>query len=147
VTLSEVTLCGDWVQYKEEKCFKIIGESTQTNVEALNICRAQNLNFQDFSATLVTIQSLEEQEFLTNYLFKTKQVVENVWLNMKLNNSILQWNDNSSISYTNFGEGEPALEVGYDCIQMIAGKGVWSSEPCKKQNLVLCQKMQNWSFS
>lgn len=57
--------CGDWEAYKDEKCFKTFDNVGLQNYEdAKNTC-----NQNEIGATLVSIRSLEEQNFLFNFLF------------------------------------------------------------------------------
>ena len=118
-------------------------------------------------ASLLTIRSPKEQEYFSNFLFNTNGVVDNVWLGGKRissNSNEFKWNDNSSFNYANWEEGSPTKnEYGRDCIQMKSeysffsqnsrslknvpvSVGKWVDVPCKKKNLVVCQKLQYWSL-
>jgi hypothetical protein len=51
--------CGDWEPYKDEKCFKIFDSvGLRTYEDAQKACHQQ-----ENSSSLVSIRSLEEQEF------------------------------------------------------------------------------------
>ena len=98
----------------------------------------------------MTIHYREEQDFLSDLLFKTHKIIENVWIGAKYTSNKIKWNDNSDSNFTNWAEGSPKNETGYDCIQMLpegSSMGKWVNEPCRKNNLVVCQRMQIWSFS
>jgi hypothetical protein len=60
ITMSEdLSSCGDWKPYKDEKCFKIFDSvGLQTYNDAEKTCQQK-----ESSSSLVTIRSLEEQEF------------------------------------------------------------------------------------
>ncbi len=100
---------------------------------------------------MVTIRSLEEQEFFSNLLFKTHNVVDDVWIGAKndSNWAKFKWADYSDLSFTNWQVGNPSNKTNYDCVQIMpesSPMGKWANEPCNKKNLVVCQKMQNWSI-
>jgi hypothetical protein len=45
--------------------------------------------------------SKEEQEFISEFIFKTHKMVENVWLGLKKNNNNFKWSDGSNLDFTN----------------------------------------------
>jgi hypothetical protein len=99
---------------------------------------------------LVTIQSKDEQDFLSNLLFKTHKVVDAVWIGAKYSSNKFKWIDDSDISFTNWAEGSPKNKTDFGCVQMIpegSSIGKWVDEPCNKNNKVVCQKKQTWSLS
>ncbi len=72
--------CGDWASYKDEKCFKVFDKvGLQTHDEAEKICQEEKSN-------LLSIHSLEEQEFLNEFIFTKSKVVDNVWIEAKFDN-------------------------------------------------------------
>jgi hypothetical protein len=140
--------CEGWEPYKYEKCFKIFDNvGLQTYDDAIKTCQQQG-----YSSSLVSIRSLEEHGFLNNLLFKTHNVVDAVWIGAKYSSNKFKWADDSDLSFTNWAEGSPSnINItGNNCIQIMpegSSKGKWIDEPCKKKNLVVCQKMQTWSLS
>ncbi len=136
--------CGDWEPYKDEKCFKIIDETLRAHADAEKSC-SQLEN----SSTLLIIRFKDEQDFLSNFLFKTNKKVDNVWIGAKFTTNKFKWSDDSDLSFTNWGEGSPRNKTNY-CVQMQSDEalvGKWIDEPCEKKDLVVCQKMQTWSLS
>jgi hypothetical protein len=136
--------CGDWELYKDEKCFKVLGK-VGTEEEAEKICSQQ-----ENRSTLITIHSKDEQDFLSNLLFKTHNVVDSVWIGAKYSSNKFKWADDSDLSFTNWDNGSPSNTTDKACVQMIAegsSMGKWITEPCSKSNKVVCQKMQTWSVS
>ncbi len=136
--------CGDWEPYKEEKCFKVLDE-VGAEEEAEKICRKQ-----ENRSTLITIHSKDEQDFLSNLLFKSHKVVDTVWIGAKYSSNKFKWADDSDLSFTNWDNGSPSNTADKACVQLIpegSSIGKWANQPCNKKNLVVCQKMQTWSLS
>ncbi len=116
----------------------------QTFEDAEKVCSPH-----ENSSTLVIIRSKDEQDFLSNLLFKTHKILDNVWIGAKYTSNKFKWTDDSDLSFTNWGQGSPRNKTDY-CVQMQsdeASVGKWIDEPCGKKNLVVCQKMQTWSIS
>ncbi len=94
----------------------------------------------------------KNKSFFSNFLFKTNNVVDTVWIGAKNNSNWakFKWADDSDLSFTNWAEGSPSNITGNNCVQMVlegSSKGKWVDEPCNKRNLVVCQRMQTWSLS
>ena len=103
---------------------------------------------EQYGSTLAVIQSKEEQDFLTNFLFKSLKKVDNFWIGAKFASNKYSWIDHSELGYTNW-EKSPHNKVNY-CIQMQAEESVagkWLDEPCEKKSLTVCQKNQVWSLA
>ncbi len=137
----------NWTPYLDLKCLTVIDEFHNYD-DAVKSCKAS-----DPSAILLTIHSAEENAFLTNYFFKTKQIKESIWIGAKLSankKDQFQWSDNSYLNYTNWAPQSPKNSTDAACVQMIAegsNIGKWNDEPCsKRNNLVACQIPQSWSF-
>ncbi len=112
----DLSSCGDWKPYKDEKCFKIFDSvGLQTYDDAKKTCQQQ-----ENSSSLVTISSLEEQEFFSNLLFKTHNIVDDVWIGAKNNSNWakFKWTDYLDLSFTNWEEGNPSNKTNYDCVQI-----------------------------
>ncbi len=129
------------------KCIKIMDNAPlQSFTDAEKICRAASSD-----AKLITIHSPDEQSFLSDLLYTTKRVVDNIWLSGHFTkDSVLQWKDNSKLTFTNWAKGNPKSHSTETCVQMHADeelRGKWSNEPCAKKNLVVCEKKQIWSLS
>ncbi len=115
----------------------------QTYEDAEKTCQQEN------SSRLISISFREEQEFLSNFLFNKSQVVDNVWIGAKYINNKFKREDDSDLTFTNWAEGSPKNMTDY-CVEMhsdVGSVGKWVDEPCKKKNLVVCQKRQTWSLS
>lgn len=73
-----VTACGNWQNFKDEKCFKILEEKFVDFDDAIKSCSQI-----DNSSEIITIHSKEEQDFISEYLFKTHKLVDNVWIGLR----------------------------------------------------------------
>lgn len=144
------TACGDWVLFKEEKCIKVfIEDDVQTYENAKRICVAR----EESESSLLMIQSEEEQQFIENLLFEDNEIVENVWLGIKRDSKTKQFHYESKHNQTVYGYenwGKIKNRTGYDCVEIVPDgdqRGKWMNTSCKKKNIVVCQKMQNWEFA
>ncbi len=91
----------------------------------------------------MTIHSKQEQEFVSKLLFKTYNVIENVWIGLKNSNNQFKWTDSSEIGFTNWAKGNPRNITDHNCVQMISDSspiGQWADEFCDKKHLIVCQK-------
>lgn len=133
-----------WVQFSDEKCYRILDDSPRSYSEAQLSCS----NF-DSGATLPIVQSQEEQDFLANYLFNISRKVDNFWIGAMFVNSSFYWSDGSQFFYTNWDGRNPRNRTNY-CVQMQfddASLGKWLDDPCDKKYAVICEKRQIWSLT
>lgn len=143
--------CGDWTVYSSEKCVKIFDIGPVDIEKAEAVCR--DVGPEDHSR-LVTIKTMQEQQFLSEFVFEKNKVVDNVWLGIKPKGSTTehQWVDKSALSFSNWAEGANTLNQEIVCAQMETGfeesrhPGVWSWAPCNSSNIVVCEKFQLWSL-
>lgn len=137
ITADDASVCGDWEQYKDEHCYKLF-DSFHTFSDAEKLCQTNN-------STLVVIHYAEEQNFLANFLFTKKKVVDNLWVGAKfVGIGLFQWEDHTTVKdYSNWAPGYPRNMTDH-CVQMSANepnKGKWTDEPCARRNLAICQRM------
>jgi hypothetical protein len=158
---------GDWTPFLDKKCYKIVDEVV-TYKEAEGLCTKQGKG-----SNVLTIGSQEEQDFLVKYLFSTNQVIDSVWLwgqrsgNSSGNPSFL-WNNGEDMAFNSWAEGSPSRLKYAKCMQMrflfssmsmsidsneegpdFEGptNGEWTDIPCRKRNLVVCERVQNWTVT
>lgn len=136
--------CGDWVAYKDEKCFKIFADRNfQTYESAKAICA---LSDKEATPAVITIHSQDQQNFLENLLFNVSQVAHPVWIGAVLDSftKTFQWeNRRGAMRYENFPKFKN--ETGYNCAEIISDgdqKGKWIDTSCASKNIVVCQKRQ-----
>jgi hypothetical protein len=97
----------------------------------------------DNGSSILTIHSKEEQEFISEFIFKTNKIVDNIWLGLKSNNKQFKWTDGSEMSYTNWMTGSPSNKTDHNCVQMVPDSssiGQWADVMCNKKSLAVCQK-------
>ncbi len=103
-------------------------------LEAENICESNN-------ATLISIHSAKENEFIRNYIVEQPFSLTRVQIGLKTNiynSSEIVWVDKSPVDYVNWNLGEPDNEGGLElCAQMwIYRNGVWNDIP--DDNVCIC---------
>jgi hypothetical protein len=129
----------DWNIYEEEKCIKIFDKKTlMTFDDAQKSC-----NQLGNGSTLLTIHSKEEQNLISNFLFKTHNIEDGIWLGLKINNNSFEWTDGSQMSFTNWAKGNSSNKTDHNCVQMISDSspiGEWSDDLCNKKHVIVCEK-------
>jgi len=129
------SLCGDWQTFREEKCFRILDvEKLVTFDDALKSCS-------QIDSEILTIHSKEEQDFMSEYLFKTHKLANDVWIGLRNTSGHFEWTDSSNNQYTNWRTGDPIIKPDYNCVQVESHTSQWANELCNKNNLVVCQKI------
>ena len=133
--------CGDWVTYKDEKCFKMI-KSVMPESDAIESCKKK------YESKLASIKTKDESDFMTNYL-KTQSIADNVWIGIKKFNNTFKSFDETDLEFNNWANGRPHTnKPGYNCVEISTideSYGQWLDENCEKNNAVLCEKIQPWS--
>ena len=124
-------LCGDWIPYKDQKCFKILPKKA-TQAEALQKCMEMNKD-----STLVTIHDQEEQEFINQLLVSFNNISMNAWIGLIYNRNYgnYRWKDNQETSYTNWSE-DAIREGSEPCVQMSLMNrtlGKWMDSNCRRR--------------
>lgn len=130
--------CDGWDFKYGQKCFKLEDSQTLDYQSSKTLCKNLSVN-----ASVVTIESAEEQQILSEFLFRNRSIVESVWIGAKKANKIFVWDSDYPImSYTNWDPNHQ-IKDNYDCVEMESelshNEGKWLAVPCKKRNVVLCQ--------
>lgn len=135
----ETDVCGNWIAIQNEKCYKLLDpKNRKTFEEAKTICSQQKGN----NPELLKIINLEEQQFIENWLFNISYVVNDVWLNVKLDQYPVA--SNQTIMYNNW-HSKTINQTENGCVEIISvgkDKGKWISAKCNKKNIVVCQTSQ-----
>ncbi|XP_034067385.1 C-type lectin domain family 4 member G isoform X1 [Gymnodraco acuticeps] len=125
----------DWIQFKE-KCYLFYNKKSpwMTARESHTHCRNK-------AADLVVIDSLHEQEFISNHTKHYYDRFHGYWLGLnKMNNKDWGWIDgrNDTLGYW---IGESFEDVG-QCALMIPGRNVtasWDPADCGMKNKFICE--------
>ncbi|KAG8179319.1 hypothetical protein JTE90_021987 [Oedothorax gibbosus] len=142
------------------QCYKTFGERWS---QRLNWGEAKE-SCESIDASLVSIHSKEEQEFITDMLL---DIGSDAWIGLlSLNRgTTYEWSDDTSLNYANWDVNEPAHSVDMDediyfgmspsvstntCIKLstdvegIIGK--WRDVACSFRNAYICQKPKRFSI-
>ncbi|CAG2178068.1 unnamed protein product, partial [Oppiella nova] len=123
-----------------DKCFKYHNDMVGANFhDAMTVCE----HF--YGATLVTIHSAQEFDFIYKMVFEEKHAKHPVWIGLiRVSNESFVWFDRSPLNYTNWGPNQPynLLSKCYCTVlnSVAAVRGKWYDVGCTITYLVLCQK-------
>lgn len=123
-----------------DKCFKYHNDLAGANFhDAMDICEYS------YRATLVTIHSQQEFDFISDLIFDRLHAKYSVWIGLiRVSNESFIWFDRSSLDYTNWGPNEPNNwhSKNYCAVMSSASsaRGKWFDVGCTTTYLVMCQK-------
>ena len=132
----DINPCEDWIKYGDHKCFKVI-EKIESQPEALVECH-------NMQASMITINDLDENNFISNLLKNYRKDSDSAWLGMTYVDGEFNWIGNYSAKYWNWAK-EAARDGSVKCVQMELQDnklGQWVDDSCSKKELVVCQKKQ-----
>ncbi|CAG2102107.1 unnamed protein product [Medioppia subpectinata] len=164
-TCREPCGCNGWVPYGNEKCYRVFNTTDpKTYAESGEYCGA--LKQDPYVPTLAIVKSADEHRFLVDYLSDTFANGIDVWIGARRRTSPadnvpeFKWWDGSALEYSNWLPGAALGVDRADCVAMKSAKqwyavsggaqlvdnGVWVNTVCGAHNMVLCQKLQYWSY-
>ncbi|RWS20505.1 macrophage mannose receptor 1-like protein, partial [Leptotrombidium deliense] len=129
----------DWAFYNNRCYYKSLHIYLNFK-EADSYCKKLN-------ASLVSIHSPEENEFVVN--FKNKK--DKYWLNgqqQEIKSEKFKWLDGSEFNYTNWFLGNQPIHLDEDyinCLSIFPQNGRWQDENCLTRMLLLCVAQSNGS--
>uniref|UniRef100_A0A667Y6Z5 Lymphocyte antigen 75 n=1 Tax=Myripristis murdjan TaxID=586833 RepID=A0A667Y6Z5_9TELE len=132
---------ASWVQYQDH-CYAF--DMSFFNYSVYNMEKAKNI-CQNLDAHLLTINTKEENEFVTKYMSDNPLITSRVWLGMDLDTQgkPVAWLDGSALAFSNWKNGEAVSKVSSEapCAVMVsADKGVWNHVSCKdNHSRVVCK--------
>ena len=138
-----LNLCGDWTQYKDKKCFKVL-DIKAIQAEAVEKCVELNKD-----SSLVTIYDQEEQRFINELLVPFNNISMDAWIGMEYNGHEYDWMDGTDSNFTNWSE-DTVRDGSELCVQMSLlnrTRGQWTDSSCKRPALIVCQKRQELNFN
>ena len=136
---SSSTCESDWISYSDRKCFKVL-ERKGSESEAKESCIKM-----DSSSTLITIESKDEQNFISNHMIKYSSISPNVWIGLEYIDNTFKWMDGKPLFYQNWGENS-GRDGNSKCVQLSLAKadlGKWTDDLCRRKYLIVCQKKQS----
>ncbi|XP_030611904.1 macrophage mannose receptor 1 [Archocentrus centrarchus] len=132
----------EWLAF-QGKCYKFVVGDDKNWHDARTYCINQGGN-------LLSVISEKEQAFLTTQMLNYKK---DFWIGMNDVNWDMHfvWTDGKSISYTNWGLGEPAsappgryFHESYDCVIMVGSitkkTGYWKVDDCASNQGFICKR-------
>ncbi|CAG2108954.1 unnamed protein product [Medioppia subpectinata] len=139
--------CGDWDLFADEYyniCYKIVPDQLADYATAQAACLAMD------GASLPTIHTQAQQDFLTNLLFTKHKITDGVWIDAKVKSTILTWADGTTDKFNNWVQGRPVDVTDVQCVETVNDKapdnmGKWLDSSCSKKNAVICEKVVLWS--
>lgn len=140
-------LCDNgWTRY-ETKCFKFHSDKAY-----VNFYQAYLLCHEIYNASLVSIHTQREQNFLSNFAFSINHAENHVWIGARrVDNESFEWTDKTKFNYTFWSSGQPNnLENKHYCASMLfttnaAEIGKWYDDPCTDKYHVICQQKIKFS--
>ncbi|XP_058267807.1 C-type mannose receptor 2 [Hemibagrus wyckioides] len=126
----------DWVDFQEAQ-YKLFEHRT-TWGQAQRICSW-------FGASLVSIHSASEKQFLASTLRKMARIDSDLWwigLHTFENDGRFRWSDHSVLNYVSWGLGQPRpLTRDRKCAHISASKGEWADKKCHLDMPYVCKRV------
>ncbi|XP_034536067.1 lymphocyte antigen 75 [Notolabrus celidotus] len=131
-----------WVQH-EDHCYAF--NSSFYNYSVFSMQQARDL-CQSMDAQLLTIKSIEENDFVSHHLSDDPFITRRAWLDLDFDSQgkPVSWQDGSSLSYSNW-KSEATLtgkKSGPPCAVMMSGdeNGIWNLVNCEaSHSRVICK--------
>ncbi|KAM9349892.1 macrophage mannose receptor 1-like [Symphorus nematophorus] len=131
---AETGFCSSpWIPYNGH-CFSL-NRTQKTWSDAQRECR-------NGGGDLVSIHNVEDQSFVISQLGYTS--TDELWigLNDRKTEGLFDWIDHSTVSFTSWEFGKPAVSTDIqDCILIKGEKGNWADRVCEEKHGYICMKM------
>uniref|UniRef100_A0A3B4UJN7 Mannose receptor, C type 1b n=1 Tax=Seriola dumerili TaxID=41447 RepID=A0A3B4UJN7_SERDU len=121
-----------WIPYNGH-CFHL-QRTPQTWMNAQKECRKEH-------GDLVSIRNVEDQSFVISQLGYTS--TDELWigLNDRKTEGLFDWSDQSTVSFTSWKYGKPAVSTAEeDCVLITGEKGNWADRLCDEKHGFICMK-------
>ncbi|XP_042352885.1 macrophage mannose receptor 1-like isoform X2 [Plectropomus leopardus] len=122
-----------WIPYNGH-CFHL-NRTQKTWSDAQQECRNEG-------GDLVSIHNVEEQSFVVSQLGYTS--TDELWigLNDRKTEGLFEWIDHSTVSFTSWEFGKPAVFTDVkDCVLIKGENGNWADHICEEKHGYICMKM------
>uniref|UniRef100_A0AAY5E854 Lymphocyte antigen 75 n=1 Tax=Electrophorus electricus TaxID=8005 RepID=A0AAY5E854_ELEEL len=122
---------ASWLQY-EAHCYAIdmtlYNYSIYTMEDARRVCEKLG--------TLLTIQNMDENDFVTRHVAENPFITSRVWLGLNTISTATSWIDGSSMEFSNWAHFQPQL----GCAVLVSMNGTWSTANCtESHSRVVCK--------
>uniref|UniRef100_A0A3Q3MGQ0 Mannose receptor, C type 1b n=1 Tax=Labrus bergylta TaxID=56723 RepID=A0A3Q3MGQ0_9LABR len=124
-----------WIPYNGH-CF-YLNRTEKTWPEAQRDCRFRG-------GDLVSIHSVEDQSFVISQLGFAS--TDELWigLNDRKTEKLFDWVDHSTVSFTSWEFGEPAVSTDInDCVLIRGETGNWADRVCEERHGFICMKLSS----
>lgn len=127
-------LTPDWLRVNNS-CYKEFNEQVNW-FSAQQACK-------NFKSNLTSIHSEAENKFIREKVASSNKYW--IGLNNLRDNSVFEWNDGSTKSFTKWNTGEPNNKGEENCTEVVdRGTGEWNDLNCSSQNRgYVCKKQWN----
>ncbi|XP_060901039.1 macrophage mannose receptor 1-like [Labrus mixtus] len=136
VKVVETGFCSSpWIPYNGH-CFSL-NRTEKTWPEAQRDCRIRG-------GDLVSIHSVEDQSFVISQLGFAS--TDELWigLNDRKTEKLFDWVDHSTVSFTSWEFGKPAVSTDInDCVLMRGETGNWADRACEERHGFICMKLSS----
>ncbi|KAF3698792.1 Macrophage mannose receptor 1 [Channa argus] len=122
-----------WIPYNGH-CFHL-NRTQKRWPDAQRQCRSEG-------GDLVSIRNLEDQSFVISQL--GYESTDELWigLNDKKTEGLFEWSDHSTVSFTSWEYGKPAVSSDIqDCVVVTGENGNWADRICEDKHGFICMKM------
>nr|XP_047917806.1 macrophage mannose receptor 1-like isoform X1 [Anser cygnoides] len=92
-----------------------------------------------FGATLVSVENVDESDFLIHMIQPLANKVGGFWIGLYRNvDDQWLWLDNAAVDFVNWEEKESSVE--HNCVEMTAPLGYWDNTDCSSEKGFICKK-------
>ncbi|NXY81979.1 MRC1 protein, partial [Alcedo cyanopectus] len=94
---------------------------------------------------LTSVEDMAESNFLVEYADLHTSKTSGFWIGIyrNVNGKYLRqflWQDNSTLDFVNWAEGQPSEDQLDHCVELSAFSGYWSVLPCSSRKGFICKK-------
>ncbi|CAJ1073005.1 macrophage mannose receptor 1-like [Xyrichtys novacula] len=130
---AETGFCSSpWIPYNG-RCF-YVNRTQKTWSDAQRECRSTR-------GDLVSVRNVEDQSFVISQLGYTS--TDELWigLNDRKTEGLFEWADHSTVSFTSWEFGKPAVSTDIkDCVLIRGANGNWADRACGEKHGFICMK-------
>ncbi|XP_066544718.1 lymphocyte antigen 75 isoform X1 [Amia ocellicauda] len=131
---------SNWVQYKGH-CYAFditfYNYSVYSMEKAKEICQTL-----DSSSRLLTIQNMEENQFVSRYVKEHPSITGRVWLGIDLDSKDkpVSWIDGSSLRFSNWDNKTVQVNSKARCAVLVSSSGAWKNVSCQEsRSRIVCK--------